>query len=307
MKYVLGIDSGGTKYLVKAAALNGTVLAAYTGQPAAHYRIGTERAFVRIQDSINQCLNIFQADSRDCAAITVGTTGMDTPDDLAVLENIYRRLPGFDCPLQIVNDAVVAHHAATGGVGVVVIVGTGSIAYGRNIHGQTWRVGGWPPCIGGDEGSGTWLLCRALKHMSHVLDGRSEPTALSLRLQEALNLHTQKQLIEICQQIENATFSNPGVGLWINQLAEGGDSLCRDLLTAAGREAAGLAKAVISRLSFPDSMVVGVWGSAIVKSPIQFEAFRQEVQVAYPHAHIVIAHQDAADGAIAMALEQLKS
>ena len=37
MKYVLGIDSGGTKYLVCAAALDGTLLGCYTGAAANHY------------------------------------------------------------------------------------------------------------------------------------------------------------------------------------------------------------------------------------------------------------------------------
>ena len=35
--YVLGIDSGGTKYLVRAAALDGTILGEFRGNTCSHY------------------------------------------------------------------------------------------------------------------------------------------------------------------------------------------------------------------------------------------------------------------------------
>lgn len=306
MKYVLGVDSGGTKYLIKAADLSGHVLAEHIGQPASHYKAGVDEAYRRIADSVHSCLAAFGGRAENCAAITVGTTGMDAAEDEALIRGIYRRLEGFDCPIQVVNDAEVAHHAVTGGEGVVVIVGTGSIAYGRDSAGNTWRVGGWPPIIGGDEGSGTWLLCRALEHVSRVIDGRLEPTALSELLGERLNIHTPGQLIGVCQQIERGTFQNPGVGLWINQLANDGDALCCELLTRGGLQAADLVRGVVRKLSFPENFVIGAWGSAIIKSAVQFGAFRQSLLRDYPAAKIRIADRDAADGAIDMALAQLE-
>ncbi len=52
---------------------------------------------------------------------------------------------------------MIALEAAFGsGPGVIVIAGTGSIAYGRNAEGQTARAGGWGFAIS-DEGSGHWI------------------------------------------------------------------------------------------------------------------------------------------------------
>ena len=42
MKYILGIDSGGTKYLVRACTPEGGVVAEYVGPPAPHYRLERE-------------------------------------------------------------------------------------------------------------------------------------------------------------------------------------------------------------------------------------------------------------------------
>ena len=46
--------------------------------------------------------------------------------------------------------------------GVVIIAGTGSIAYGHNGQGQAARAGGWGYVLG-DEGSGYWIGRHALR------------------------------------------------------------------------------------------------------------------------------------------------
>ena len=55
---------------------------------------------------------------------------------------------------------------------IVVIAGTGSIAYGCSTEGFT-RVGGWGPLLG-DEGSGYDLGRRALQTAARMADGRME-------------------------------------------------------------------------------------------------------------------------------------
>src|SRR2546426_12051867 len=55
------------------------------------------------------------------------------------------------------------------GPGVVVIAGTGSIAYGRNAAGQTARAGGWGFAIS-DEGSGYWIGRAAVASAMRSLD-----------------------------------------------------------------------------------------------------------------------------------------
>ena len=60
-------------------------------------------------------------------------------------------------PIEVVGDMLIALEAAfDSGPGVIVIAGTGSIAYGRNRQGTTVRAGGWGFAIG-DEGSAHWI------------------------------------------------------------------------------------------------------------------------------------------------------
>ena len=56
MKYILGIDSGGTKYLVRACTPEGGVVAEYVGPPAPHYRLEREEVIKRVNANIDACL-----------------------------------------------------------------------------------------------------------------------------------------------------------------------------------------------------------------------------------------------------------
>ena len=54
MDYVLGIDSGGTKFLVKAVGMDGRELAEYEGHPAGLYRFSRNEAVRTIQDNLDR-------------------------------------------------------------------------------------------------------------------------------------------------------------------------------------------------------------------------------------------------------------
>ena len=64
------------------------------------------------------------------------------------------------------------------GVGVVLIAGTGSMAYGRDATGAHARSGGWGRLLA-DEGSGYWLGHQLLRRIVQAADGRAPKTALT--------------------------------------------------------------------------------------------------------------------------------
>lgn len=307
MKYVLGIDSGGTKYLVRACAMDGEPLAAYTGQPAGHYRFEYAEVLRRVNDNIDKCLARFGGRREDCACMVCGTTGLDSQRDQDVVNGIYGSLPGFMCPVLCVNDAQVAQFAVTGGVGAVVIAGTGSIAYGRNENGETARCGGWPPCIFGDDGSGTWIARKALYHMSLLLDRRVRPSPLSGLLNEALHIEKNEDLIGICIDIEHNCWHDPGLTQLVDRAAEQGDQYAAEILRDAARHTFALGDVVIRRLGLDKlpAFRVGAWGSAIVKSRLHFAEFRNLMRNKYANADVRIAQEDAAMGACRMSLAYL--
>ena len=308
MRYILGIDSGGTKYLVKACTLQGEPLAEYVGPPAGHYRFERDEALRRINGNIDACLARFGGRRADCAYLVCGTTGLDSERDQGVVDGLDKGLPGFECPVLCVNDAQVAQFAVTGGVGAVVIAGTGSIAFGRSAQGQTARCGGWPPCIFGDEGSGTWISMRALNHLSRLMDGRAVPSLLSDRLLGALHLEKKEELIGVCIDIEHMCWKDPGLNAIVDEAAAQGDEYAVQILQEAACHTFALADAIVQQLGLhrEPAFRVGAWGSAIVKSPLHFRFFKEKLEQKYPNVQVLIATEDAAMGACRMAMAHLE-
>lgn len=105
MKYVLGIDSGGTKFLVRARAMDGSLLGEYTGLPCRHYEIGEEKTLRRAEQNIASCLSLFDGKRTDCVQIAAGISGIDSDEDAAIINRIYHSLAGFSCPITCLNDA----------------------------------------------------------------------------------------------------------------------------------------------------------------------------------------------------------
>lgn len=307
MRYVLGIDSGGTKSHVRAAALDGTPLGSYIGVPCRHYGRPMEKTRALIGANIDGCLELFGGKREDCAYIMCGAAGFDSEEDGIILHELYRGLEGFDCPMTVVNDAELAHYTVTGGVGVLVIAGTGGIAFGRNAEGETARVGGWFPCIMSDEGSGTYVDAWALHHLSRYLDGMRPHSEFLQALMDGTGIHSRKELMDHAAKMATPPWETPGVGRIVDASARAGDPYAIAILRHAGEWNYKLADELIRALALDKTgeITVGIWGSAILKSDIQRAEMERLLLEKYPQAKLCGPERDAAEGAVAWALERL--
>ncbi|GAA2586342.1 MULTISPECIES: N-acetylglucosamine kinase [Streptomyces] len=78
----------------------------------------------------------------------------------------------------VTSDAVTAHAGALGGrAGVVLAIGTGSVAVGIGSDGTYARVDGWGPLLG-DDGSGARIGTAGLRAALRAHDGRGPATVL---------------------------------------------------------------------------------------------------------------------------------
>ncbi len=308
MKYILGVDSGGTKYQVRAMALDGTVLADYVGVPCRHYQIGEEETSRRIEQNMTDCLNLFGGKREDCLAIAAGVSGIDSEEDEAILQRIYSHLEGFSCPVRCLNDAEMTHYTVTGGTGVLVIAGTGSIAFGRNSAGESMRVGGWLFTILSDEGSGSYITRKAMFWYSRYMDGVIPETELIRLIKAKLGNLSRKELMLFATDIATPPWTTPSLSIEVNQAANNGDPYANEILEDAAKCTFSLADAAIEKLRLQEEpeLRVGVWGSAIVKSKLHLEHFTRLVKEKYPEAKVLLPQRDAVEGACLMALEMAR-
>lgn len=308
MKYVIGIDSGGTNYRVLACDLQGNTLGSYTGEPANHYYISMEEMSVRVNRNIDRCLAQFDGRRADACCLICGTTGLDSPEDEKLLGDFYGSLPGFSCPVRVVNDAELAHYTVTGGTGVLVISGTGSIAFGRSRAGRSARSGGWLFTILGDEGSGAWVSRAALRYVGRWLDGAVEAGPMVEKVCHELNIASRHDLNSIASRSGTPPWYTPPLAKLVNEAAAQGDEAALAILKQAAALVFAVVEDIVHALGLertePD-FKLGVWGSNILQSPYVLGEFRALAARRFPQAVLCLPTRSATEGAVSMALELL--
>jgi N-acetylglucosamine kinase-like BadF-type ATPase len=123
-------------------------------------------------------------------AAVAGIGGVVSAEDERAVREILARLPGVaeNAVCHAVNDMKTA--LAGGTVlepGIVCILGTGSVAYGRNADGQEHKTGGWG-WKEGDPGSSFDLGISAIRVLVRAGDGRLAPSDFTRALMEWLGL-----------------------------------------------------------------------------------------------------------------------
>jgi glucosamine kinase len=278
----LGIDGGGSK----TSCIIGdetSVLGTGTGGPSNVVRVNEAQARESLSTAIAQALTVANLKPSEISRICVGLAGAARPEISELVRGfIAEVLPGEINPsrIQVVGDTVIALEAAFGsGPGVIVIAGTGSIAYGRDRGGQTARAGGWGFAIS-DEGSGHWIGRTAVA--AAIAAGDENPSQ-NLPLIDILLKSWHLQTIEQLVPAANATPPPDFAALFpaVLSLAECGDRIAIDVLTQAGAQLAKLAGILFRRL-FPNSggvpvaMSGGVFASSALVRQIFYNSFCSE-------------------------------
>lgn len=169
IKYLLGVDGGGTGTRVLLATPGGTILAQASAGPSALGQ-GVDAAWRNILAGVQQAFALAELPVPDWShcALGAGLSGVHHQPwcDAFVASN-----PGF-ARLAVENDAFIALLAAhKGQPGAMVAAGTGSVGEALYADGTRHQVSGWGFPVG-DEGSGAWLGLRAVAHAQEAMDRR---------------------------------------------------------------------------------------------------------------------------------------
>jgi len=257
--HVLGIDAGGTKTVCLLADGEGRVLAEARGGGANLQSAGeleVEKVLYGVMDAA-----LARHDVRP-AAICLGIAGVGRAIDAAV-RAIMARI-GFKSRTLVVNDALVALVAGAGDEpGVVVVAGTGSIAYGRNAAGQAARAGGWGYLLG-DEGGGFWIGRSALAAVVRQFDGRAPVTQLTDMVLRHMGLSSPTELIHAIYYRDVHRQAIAGLAAVVQQAVDTGDAVAGEVLARAGAELASAVTSVVARLgmrgeAFPTILAGGMF------------------------------------------------
>lgn len=275
MAIYLGIDGGGSK----TSCLIGddtSILGTGTGAASNVVRVGEAQARESLASAIRQACTVAHLNPSEIGSVCVGLAGAARPEISDLVKRIVSKLvPG---KVEVVGDNVIALQAAFGdGPGVIVIAGTGSIAYGRNREGQTARAGGWGFAIS-DEGSGHWIGRTAVAAAIGAWDEDPElDVPLIEMLMKSWNLQTIEQLVPAANSTPPPDFA--ALFPAVLSLADSGDSIARDVLNQAGTQLANLAEVLLRRLflhaeAVPVAMSGGVFGSSALVRQVFYNSLR---------------------------------
>ena len=260
--YVLGLDAGGTKTVCLLADLEGQVLAEARAGGANLQAAGELEVEKVLHDVMERVIGDRQAAP---SAVVLGMAGVDRAGDAQVMRTVLRRI-GFKARLLVTNDALIALVAAVGHApGVVIIAGTGSIAYGRNARDEAARAGGWGYVLG-DEGSGYWIGRHALRAVVRESDGRGHATTLTPLVLEHFGASKPDDLVRAIYEGAFRPSAIAAVARAVQAAADAGDELALQVLTVAARELAASARAVIMRLGLRDEAFDVVLAGGIMEA-----------------------------------------
>jgi len=296
--YVVGLDAGATKTVGLLADDKGRVVAQARGG-GANLQVQGEALVEAVFKSL---LDELSATGR-ARALCVGIAGVDRPPDEAAIHEILVRL-GYPVH-RIVNDAVIALAAGSPSrTGIVVLSGTGSIAYGIDSSGKTARAGGFGSLLG-DEGSGYWLGNQAVRAVVRASDGRGPGTRLTGMILEALGISTTDELVPLMYEQHLPRTSVAGLAGRVEKARAQGDSVASEILSRAAHELALAAQAVARKLRFDGPYPVVLSGGVFQSCPSLGRLLMDRLEL--PDARPAVLDRDPAQGAVGLALDLLRA
>ena len=291
--FFLGLDGGGTKTRCVIGDAT-SILGSGSSASCKVQRVGEACAQDALAAAIHEACVQAGVSPRQITRTCAGVTGAGRPE---IAETMRRLLTGIlGGEIEVIGDVEIAFEDAFGaGPGVLVIAGTGSVAYGRNTAGETVRAGGWGHAVS-DEGSGYWIGLEAVKAALRQHDVQRQSVFLNALMNALgttsfddfvvrINAHPQPDYAALFPEIQ--------------RLAGTDDPIANSVLAHAGLELAHLTQIVVTRL-FADGVAVkvAVHGGVLTVSHQLRESFLQNMRLLVPRAELSSKELDAARGAL---------
>jgi N-acetylglucosamine kinase-like BadF-type ATPase len=243
MRYILGFDGGGTK--TECVLMNSAdqVLARTYAGASNPSRIGVESAARAVEQSAQLALGALGLSRSVITAVGAGLAGTAKPDMKERMRGALQKcFPG--AAVTILTDFEAALAAAGEGPAIVLIVGTGSAAFGRNVEGETTRAGGYGPSSS-DHGS------------AYDIGKRAIAAAIQERRSGSDSILGRQILLRLCctewpvvqhraQTMPDEIF--PPIFPVIAAAADSGDATAQEILVHAAQEVSSLVADVADRL-----------------------------------------------------------
>lgn len=302
-QFLLGMDGGATKSVVVVATLEGDMIDQLTlnalnvnGQPREN--------LTALFASLQQQLNARGYELASCAGICVGAAGISNQvAQQWILEALQEQ--GFFGEVLLVGDHQTALFGALRSVGqtegAVLIAGTGSICYGVNQAGASFRAGGYGHLID-DVGSGYQIGIQILQAVVRGVDGRTPPTVLQRCVYEQLGCARIEDVVTWLYAPQRAKKEIAALAPLIEVGLSEQDPASLVIVAQSITQLKELAIAVLQHLSEQTTLVVS--GSVLLQNKAIAAGVREQVKQWRAGVSVIPMQGEAAWGAIGLLLQQ---
>jgi glucosamine kinase len=303
---VIGIDGGGSKTHAIVADESGTTLGEGLAGGSAVSAGDEESSADMIVLAAREALEKAGMSDATPRVLCVGVAGAGREGPR---EQLMKALVAQEIANEIVvlTDYGIALDDAFGdGAGVLLIAGTGSVAFGRSPAGSTGRCGGWGPVIG-DEGSGAWIGRRALSIVSAASDGREAQTALTGAVLTAIEANDISELIPWAARASRDEIA--ALARVVFTVADAGDLRANALVSIAVEELMLHIRALAQQL-FGDeraAIPVALAGGMMKKGTTLRKRLEHRLRAAVPGAQVRSGDVVPAHGAVRAALRHVSA
>lgn len=287
---VLAVDGGGSKTAFSLRDEQGTELYASEKGGSNWHAVG-ETAFRQVmEEAAAELLQLCPNGVIDTAVFALA--GTDTAEDetriTEMLQDVFERRNLTIGNLLVENDALsVLKGLMHDEPGVLLISGTGAIAFGQDDAGTVIRAGGWGHRTG-DGGGGRWMGMRVIDALFRAADGREPDTSLTGKVLARLHMQSAD---ELCNWVNGPAFSGHTAAELTRELAiaaEEGDRTAIRLVEEAAEELADMAEAAIRRLGLADQACpVYCAGGNLRHFDRLFSRFEEKLTAKCPHANVI--------------------
>lgn len=277
MKYFLGVDGGQSGTTALIGDESGQILGRGEAGPCNHAGAGEGRAKLEcaVKESVAAASHQAGLDPAKVrfAGACFGMSG-GPEDKRDILAGVLRA-----DRLIVTHDAAIALAGATAsGNGIVVIAGTGSIAYGRNVEGRTARAGGWG-YVFGDEGGAFDIARQAVRAALRMEEGWGPATGLRGALLEFTGAPTANAALHTLYTDQWPRSRAARLAPLVDEAAGNGDAVALQIVNDAAMHLSLLAAAVRAQLWGKRDEVEIAYIGGVFESERLLERFRLLVEL----------------------------
>ncbi len=299
MKYVIGLDGGGTKTKLTAVSETGEVLLEAAGGPS--NICSNDRATV--EDNMKQLLSpVIYKLGEKAAVLCIGSAGIVAAGAVDFFEQI---LAPYADKVLVFNDAYITLFAGLReGAGLVLTAGTGSICYGKNQNGTVFRTGGWGHLMG-DGGSGYDIGLTSLRYLADCHDARKPMPGYFDAYCRQIGVTDFDELVGAVHERFARKEQIASLAVTVGLYADQGDAGAVFVMQQCTDRLVLLCQLTADGLGLTENFDIKLNGSILLKNKAARAYFDSKIHERFSNCRIAPLEQEAVAGAVYLAMQEL--